>query len=34
MVLLHGFVKKSRATPEGDLKLARDRLKDWKKNNP
>jgi phage-related protein len=23
MVLLHGFIKKTRATPEGDLKLAR-----------
>lgn len=26
-VLLHGFIKKSKATPKPDLKLARDRLK-------
>lgn len=26
MILLHGFIKKSRATPQDDLKLARQRL--------
>lgn len=26
MVLLHGFIKKSRATPQADLQLARQRL--------
>jgi phage-related protein len=29
MVLLHGFIKKSQATPETDLTLARTRLKKW-----
>jgi phage-related protein len=28
MVLLHGFVKKSQATPKQDLDLARDRMKE------
>jgi phage-related protein len=28
MVLLHGFVKKSQATPKGDLELARRRQKE------
>ena len=27
MVLLHGFIKKSQATPQADLELAKDRLK-------
>ena len=27
MVLLHGFIKKSRATPKSDLDLAKDRLR-------
>lgn len=27
MVLLHGFIKKTQATPQADLDLARDRLK-------
>ena len=29
MALLHGFIKKSQKTPSGDLKLARDRAKQW-----
>jgi phage-related protein len=28
MILLHGFIKKSRETPKADLDLARDRQKD------
>jgi len=28
MVLLHGFIKKTRKTPQGDLDLARDRQKE------
>ena len=31
MVLLHGFVKKSQATPQTDLNLARARQTDWEK---
>jgi phage-related protein len=31
MVLLHGFVKKSQATPQEDLDLAKDRIKQLKK---
>ncbi|MHB9839088.1 type II toxin-antitoxin system RelE/ParE family toxin [Paraburkholderia terrae] len=27
MILLHGFIKKSQATPQADLDLARDRLR-------
>ena len=27
MVLLHGFIKKSQVTPQADLNLAKDRLK-------
>lgn len=27
MVLLHGFIKKSQATPKSDLKLAKDRMR-------
>ncbi|MDH2918772.1 MAG: type II toxin-antitoxin system RelE/ParE family toxin [Sideroxydans sp.] len=27
MVLLHGFIKKSQATPASDLKLAKDRMR-------
>ena len=34
MIILHGFVKKTQATPDGDLRLARKRLADWKVNNP
>ena len=30
MVLLHGFIKKSQATPDNELKLARARLKAWR----
>lgn len=30
MVLLHGFVKKTRATPVSDLALAMSRWKEWK----
>lgn len=31
MVLLHGFIKKSQETPQGDLDLAKDRLRQiWK----
>lgn len=30
MVLLHGFIKKSQATPDSELKLARLRLKAWR----
>jgi phage-related protein len=29
MVLLHGFIKKSQATPQAGLKLARARQMDW-----
>ena len=29
MVLLHGFIKKSRKTPKADLELARRRKKQW-----
>lgn len=29
MVLLHGFIKKTRATPKGDLELARKRWKSF-----
>lgn len=28
IVILHGFIKKSEKTPEGDLKLARKRMKE------
>jgi phage-related protein len=28
LVALHGFIKKTRATPEDDLKLARKRMKE------
>jgi phage-related protein len=31
MVLLHGFVKKTQKTPQGDLDLARKRKKEVKK---
>jgi phage-related protein len=34
MVVLHGFIKTTKTTPKGDLDLARDRQKDWKKNSP
>lgn len=29
MVLLHGFIKKTQATPSDDLQLARKRSKEW-----
>ena len=29
MVLLHGFIKKSQATPDSELSLARTRLQQW-----
>ena len=28
MVLMHGFIKKTQATPKGDLDMARKRLKE------
>lgn len=31
MVLLHGFIKKQQATPQSDLALARDRLRQLKR---
>jgi phage-related protein len=31
MVLLHGFIKKTRQTPDEDLSLARKRLKELEK---
>jgi phage-related protein len=31
MVLLHGFIKKTQATPKHDLDLARDRWSKWQK---
>ena len=31
MVLLHGFIKKQRVTPQHDLALAKDRLKQLKR---
>ena len=30
MVLLHGLIKKSRATPQADIDLAEKRFKEWK----
>ncbi len=30
-VLLHGFIKKKQATPKKDLKVARDRLRDYER---
>jgi phage-related protein len=30
MVLLHGFIKKSQKTPQGDLEIARKRLKTYR----
>lgn len=30
MVLLHGFIKKTRKTPPGDLELAQQRWKEWR----
>ena len=32
MVLLHGFIKKSRATPEKELTLAERRRRDYERN--
>ncbi len=34
LILLHGFIKKSRNTLKADLELAQDRMRDWQKNNP
>ena len=34
MIILHGFIKKTQATANEDIKLARKRLADWKENNP
>ena len=31
MVLLHGFIKKTRKTPKGDLDLAKERKKQWER---
>jgi phage-related protein len=33
MVLVHGFIKKERATPDAELALARQRWADWKRAN-
>lgn len=32
MVLLHGFIKKSQATPDSELSLARTRLQQWRRS--
>ncbi|MEI9931943.1 MAG: type II toxin-antitoxin system RelE/ParE family toxin [Rhizomicrobium sp.] len=32
MVLMHGFIKKSQATPDGELSLARARLQQWRRS--
>ena len=32
MVLLHGFIKKSQATPDAELTLARNRLQTWRRS--
>ena len=32
MVLLHGFIKKSLATPDAELALARSRLQTWRRS--
>jgi phage-related protein len=32
MVLLHGFIKKSQATPDSELALARSRLQQWRRS--
>lgn len=34
MVILHGFVKKTQKSPAGDLELARDRWRQWKRAMP
>ena len=31
LVLLHGFIKTTQKTPKAELDLARDRLRDWKR---
>ena len=33
MVLLHGFIKKTKKTPKADLDLAKERKKQWEKND-
>jgi len=33
MVLLHGFMKKSQKTPDKEVKLARQRKRDWEKES-
>ncbi len=32
MILLHGFIKKTGSTPKADLDLAKERMKEHKKN--
>ena len=34
MVLVHAIIKKTQATPDDELDLARERWADWKKANP
>ena len=31
MILLHGFIKKTRKTPDGEIALADKRLKEWRR---
>jgi len=33
MVLLHGFLEKSQKTPDKEVRLARQRKRDWEKEN-
>ena len=33
MVLVHGFIKKSQKTPDKEVRLARQRKRDWEKAN-
>ena len=33
MILLHGYIKKSQKTPDKEVKLARQRKRDWEKEN-
>jgi phage-related protein len=33
LVLLHGFIKKSQKTPKQDIKVAKSRLKDYRRQN-
>ncbi len=34
MILVHAIIKKTQATPDDELDLARERWADWKKANP